>query len=290
MKKNGVFWILVTVLIFGIVSVSCDLGINGNGDDSGNIGAGDGSGNNGVGDGSGNNGAGNGSGNNGSNTTPGTVTYTSRDVNGNTYKLVITETINARYVGKTGDSYVLTIWPADGGASKTSTGTVTTGEDCLVLTPTGATVTFTITLNSGSIDTISGTITFDDGDTKNLGTDGITLSSADPPVIDNITISAAADGNDTIITLVIDVISNVPVDWLSGSFYGPNGNIWGGGGGRSFTEVATNLWRFTHTDRVSQYAPSGEYYYSNMNVSNAGQLDSEPWAGELKVTVINVGL
>jgi hypothetical protein len=107
------------------------------------------------------------------------------------------------------------------------------------------------------------------------------------PVIDNIIISKEASGNDTVITLTIDVSSNVPVNYRTGSFYGPNGNIWGGGGGYTFTETSTGHWRLVTTDTVSQFAPSGEYYYTNIKVRNAGQLESEAWTGELKVTITN---
>jgi hypothetical protein len=112
-------------------------------------------------------------------------------------------------------------------------------------------------------------------------------AQAQIPIIERITSSIELAGRDTLVKLTVDVRSNVPVNWFEGSFEGPNGNIWGGGSGRTFAEVSPGLWRLVHTDRVSEFAPSGEYRYTGIRVRNAGLLRSDPWPGELKVTITN---
>jgi hypothetical protein len=103
------------------------------------------------------------------------------------------------------------------------------------------------------------------------------------PVITSVTLSRARIAEGTRLTLTVRAMSNSPVEWFSGSFYGPNGNIWGGGyGGLGlFTEISPGLWEYARHDIVSLYAPSGEYYYENITVENAGMLESEVWPGDL---------
>jgi TonB family protein len=105
------------------------------------------------------------------------------------------------------------------------------------------------------------------------------------PVIERITSSTERSGRDTLIRLVVDVRSNVPVEWFEGSFEGPKGNIWRNGYAQKFTEVSPGLWRLIHTDRVSEFAPRGSYSYRNIRVRNSGLLKSDVWAGESKVTI-----
>jgi len=76
---------------------------------------------------------------------------------------------SARYTAQVGDSYVLTV--KTGNTTQTSSGTVTTIGGTLTLTPTGQTVTFSITVNTtGGITHIEGTITFSNGQTITLDT------------------------------------------------------------------------------------------------------------------------
>ena len=109
--------------------------------------------------------------------------------------------------------------------------------------------------------------------------------TATQPVIQNVVLSTEKDGEDTILVLTFTVESNVPVDWLNISLDGPNGNIFGGGGTTEFTEISPGIWQHIRRDRISQYAPSGDYYYSNISVHNAGMLQSDVWPGVLKVTI-----
>ncbi|MDD3269681.1 MAG: hypothetical protein PHX14_10195 [Syntrophomonadaceae bacterium] len=92
---------------------------------------------------------------------------------------------------------------------------------------------------------------------------------------------------DTILTVTITVTSNSPVNWLNKAFYGPNGNIYGGGSGVSFTETLPGIWEYTRTDTISKYAPSGKYYYSNISVENEGQMESDVWPNELSIDIVN---
>ena len=112
-------------------------------------------------------------------------------------------------------------------------------------------------------------------------------NSSDIPVIQSVTISQEATTGGTNIIFTIVVESNAPVDWINRSFYGPNGNIYGGGSGVQFTETSTGIWEYTRTDFISEWAPSGEYYYSNISVENAGELESEVWASPVTTTITN---
>jgi len=96
---------------------------------------------------------------NGTDTTAGpqTVTYRGTDDDGSEYTLEITE-----------GSYKLTVTPTSG-QPKISSGTVTKSGDEFTLTPSGADPedAFTVEINaSGGIESMSGTITFTDGETQ----------------------------------------------------------------------------------------------------------------------------
>ena len=222
------------------------------------------------------------------------ITYSSQDSLGNLYTLVVTENSDssARYTAQKGDSFVLTIELFKNGeysVALTYSGTIksteTNGTELKIsLAVKGEELS--IGVNDNEMVSITGTIILDDKDNTTLTNVG-PLVNVVKPVIDSITISQSASGNDTIITLTIDVNSNIPVNWMSGSFYGPTGNIWGGGSGRTFTEIAFGHWQLVHTDTVSEYAPNGEYYYTGIKVTTAGRLESEAWSGELKVAVSN---
>lgn len=107
------------------------------------------------------------------------------------------------------------------------------------------------------------------------------------PVITSITLDSEKVSEGTRLTLTVRATSNSPVEWFNGSFYGPHGNIWGGGHGGPgmFTEISPGLWEYIKHDIVSKYAPTGDYYYENISVKNAGMLTSETWPGELSVYI-----
>ena len=225
---------------------------------------------------------------------PQSITYVSQDSAGNLYTLVITENVNksARYTTQNGDSFVLTIEQYSNGKyslALTYSGTVKSAETTGAETKINVTVNgeaLTINVNADEITGIAGTIILDNKEKTEMTNVG-PLISVGKPVIDKATISKTASGSDTIITLTVDVSSKVPVNWMGGSFDGPSGNIWGGGSDRTFTETSPGHWRLVHTDNVSQSAPSGDYYYTNIRVANAKHMESAAWAGELKVTVTN---
>jgi len=96
---------------------------------------------------------------------PKTVKYESVDAEGRTYILVITGKTSRAYTGAAGDSYVLTIKQA-GQPDKESKGTVTTiSADGMTLKPTKADESFGVSISSGKMTAITGTITLDDGGT-----------------------------------------------------------------------------------------------------------------------------
>lgn len=110
---------------------------------------------------------------------------------------------------------------------------------------------------------------------------------ATKPVVTSVTLSTEKLESETKVTFTIVATSNAPVNWINSSFYGPNGNVYGGGNGRTFTEKSSGVWELIWVDTISNTEPNGEYYYENVSVENAGYLKSDNWVGELKVIVNN---
>ena len=102
------------------------------------------------------------------------------------------------------------------------------------------------------------------------------IKSDSTPVIKNVTLQQIPTTNGINIKFKIVVSSIAPVDWLNSSFYGPSGNLYGGGSGVQFTEITKGIWEYTRTDFVSKWSPSGEYYYTGLSVKNASELTSPP--------------
>ncbi len=109
----------------------------------------------------------------------------------------------------------------------------------------------------------------------------------EPPVIKSVTLDSKEVAKGTRLELTVLAESNSPVVWFNGSFYGPSGNIWGGGYGspRLFDEVEPGLWEYTRVDNISHHSPSGNYYYQDIAVRNEGMLESDVWPGELIVNI-----
>jgi len=125
-------------------------------------------------------GAGDGDDNPGNGTIPQTAQYLSADSEGNLYTLTITEDADnrsSRYTAQSGDTYELTT------GIKISRGIVSIDSSGnLVLTPVSGIFTVTVTISGGNLTSITGTITWDDGDTTTAPGDvtPFTSGEADP--------------------------------------------------------------------------------------------------------------
>jgi hypothetical protein len=108
-----------------------------------------------------------------------------------------------------------------------------------------------------------------------------------PPVIVSATATPSALFDGGTITLTVVATSQAPVEYLSGSFGGPGGNIWGGGSGARFVETSPGTWTHSRTDTISRFAPSGTYSYTGLTVRNQSQLSSTPWSSPVNVSVTN---
>jgi hypothetical protein len=92
------------------------------------------------------------------------------------------------------------------------------------------------------------------------------------------------------IALIITATSNAPVNWVNSSFYGPLGNLSGGGFGASFTEISAEVWRYIMSASIQSplYAPKGTYYWDGISVRNEGEktssMYSEPLSFQLKTS------
>jgi len=118
----------------------------------------------------------------------------------------------------------------------------------------------------------------------------VTVSNDRPrtkPVITDVTVTPDTLTGGGTIKLTITVSSDAPVNWLSRSFIGPSGTISGGGSGVRFEEISSGVWRYSRTRSISEWAPSGRYYFKGISVCNEAKLTSDEWKGDLSVTVEN---
>ncbi|MFW6311909.1 MAG: hypothetical protein ACOC1K_06710, partial [Nanoarchaeota archaeon] len=92
-----------------------------------------------------------------------------------------------------------------------------------------------------------------------------------------------SDGTE--IDVTVRVYSDVPIDLLYKSFYSPIGYIYGHGTKGNFIELETDIWEYSWTDKVSQNAPKGKYFYEGISVENEGDLESDIWPDELSLII-----
>jgi len=106
-------------------------------------------------------------------------------------------------------------------------------------------------------------------------------------IITDVTVANSTLTNGGTFSITLRVFSTTPVNWLNYGLEGPSGTLLGGGTGYTFTESSSNVWQKTLDYNISEYAPSGRYYYSNLSVKNAAEITSDAWSGEPSVTVNN---
>jgi hypothetical protein len=105
------------------------------------------------------------------------------------------------------------------------------------------------------------------------------------PVLTYLNVVTAENAGAVNLTVTVRAESNAPVSWLNKCFDGPNGNIYGGGSGTEFEEIAPGLWEHTWTDTILAAEPDGDYNYWCISVRNQGYLVSEPWPEPVTVTI-----
>ena len=79
------------------------------------------------------------------------------------------------------------------------------------------------------------------------------------------------------IVLTVKALSAIPVTWLHMRLDSPLKNIFGGGSTTRFTESPRGVWTHTRSISISEFAPSGDYTFSNIKVTNEGMVDSKVW-------------
>ena len=109
--------------------------------------------------------------------------------------------------------------------------------------------------------------------------------AADKPTITNVSITQTSTEGGTNLTLSLQALSNVPLMYFSGSLDSPNGNLFGGGGSAEFSVIGENLYEYTRTDFISEWLPNGEYRYYGLTVTNEANLESDPYTGDVSVTI-----
>jgi hypothetical protein len=95
-----------------------------------------------------------------------------------------------------------------------------------------------------------------------------------PPVLASVTVQPSVLQAPGVVSLVVVVNSTSPVNSMDCSLDSPIANIYGGGGTVFFTSIGKNQWKYTQTYSVDQYAPSGTWKWSDIQVQNAAQFQS----------------
>ena len=101
--------------------------------------------------------------------------------------------------------------------------------------------------------------------------------------LNGICLVAGAVSDPFLMAVIITATSNAPVNWINASFYGPLGNLMGGGFGASFTEVSPGVWRYAMLSSLQSpmHAPKGTYYWQDISVKNEGAKSSTAYGGGL---------
>lgn len=113
------------------------------------------------------------------------------------------------------------------------------------------------------------------------------ISSGQP--LNGVCKGAASVSDPFRVAVIINATSNAPVSWVNSSFYGPLGNLTGGGSGVPFTEISPGVWRYVMTTSIPSplHAPKGTYYWQNISVRNDGAKTSSEYAGSLSFQLKN---
>lgn len=99
----------------------------------------------------------------------------------------------------------------------------------------------------------------------------------DAPILYSVSVSPIKllNGGDVILT--VRAASNSPVNWLNSKMESPEGNVFGGGSGATFTKIKEGVWEYSQAHTVSKFMPSGKYQYQQISVENEAQLESLVW-------------
>lgn len=116
-------------------------------------------------------------------------------------------------------------------------------------------------------------------------------SSPKKPVITSASLGGRITEEGLQLTLTIRAKSNSPVNWINYELYGPKGNIHGGGYETEFKRTSSDTWEYILNETLTQYSPTGEYYYDRISVMNEGMLTSDVWphAVKFKIAADKVG-
>jgi hypothetical protein len=95
------------------------------------------------------------------------------------------------------------------------------------------------------------------------------------PIIESVSLNTNLITDGGLITLTVRVQSIAPVNSLGHRLDGPNGCLYGGGIGTTFTEISPGIWEKQRPETISEWAPSGVYTYSHISVGNEADLQSD---------------
>lgn len=105
------------------------------------------------------------------------------------------------------------------------------------------------------------------------------------PIISSVTLSQENVSNGTNLHIKVIATSEAPIDWITMCFYGPNGNIYGGGSGTNFINISEGVYEYDRTDFISDVEPSGRYYYDCISVRNMAGLESDTWTNTVDTII-----
>ena len=157
-----------------------------------------------------------GNGSTGGSDTPRTAKFVSVDGDGDTWKLTIKEkTARFAYSPQRGDSYELEVDSAKDGKSKSKGQVQSNTNGKIKMKPANATDTFEVTTNAGSMTSVSGKVTFDDGEFYNFNSPyDLTPVSGPGGATINFTIKNVTDVKKPLNTITSIKVNHVPGNGL----------------------------------------------------------------------------
>ncbi|WP_170064066.1 toll/interleukin-1 receptor domain-containing protein [Halomonas heilongjiangensis] len=97
------------------------------------------------------------------------------------------------------------------------------------------------------------------------------------PVIQSVDLSETELSEGGEIEVTIRAKSKAPVNWFNHRLDGPISCLHGGGGTSNFHEVEPEIWETKWIHRISRWAPSGTYRFSEISVKNEAEITSDSW-------------
>ena len=106
-------------------------------------------------------------------------------------------------------------------------------------------------------------------------------------IIQSVTLSKSTLTGGGQFSLTVVAESDYPVNWLYLSYDAPSGNLQGGGRGVRFTKTGDREYTYSQSLKISNWAPSGIYKFTNIWVQNEAHEESGVYPRQVEIAVEN---